>query len=123
MLLWLLAESLFDLLFSGGLELLLEKADTLDAEREERPFALIALSIVGLFVGLMSAVVLSHRVLPPGSFTGISLIGLPVFLGSAMEVFGQLRGPRPSHLATWQGGAALGFGLAAGRLAILWSVQ
>jgi hypothetical protein len=49
----------------------------------------------------------------------VSLLLVPAALAGIMEAWGHFRQGRTknvSHLATWYGGAALGLGVAAGRL-------
>ena len=102
-------------------EIVLAAKGALDQE-ETRPLpAVVFFLIVGGVIGAASAGVHPERVLQPGAFWGASLLVAPVILGAAMEWFGSARRSRRgvSHLATWYGGASAGFGLAAGRLAIL----
>jgi hypothetical protein len=91
--------------------------DTVNKERELKPAAVVWFVLLGLAAGVASAAAVSFRLLPPAPFPGLSIIALPVLLGAFMWSCGATRKGRSSHLATWYGGAALGLGLAAGRLA------
>lgn len=118
LLLWFLLE----VLFSGVLEFLFEVTKVFDSERDLRLPAVIWFLLIGLAGGLLTGVVAPDRVLDPGPFPGVSLVFVAILLGAGMQVWGALRSQqekRISHLATWYGGAALGLGLAAGRLIVL----
>ena len=70
-------------------------------------------------LGALTVIVAPERWFAPPAFPGMSLVVLPLTLGAVMEGWGRLRDrgqKNVSHLGTWYGGAALGFGLAAGRL-------
>lgn len=116
---WFIAELLIDFGFSALLELGFEKGSKYTPEQEELAFSLFVFLVVGVFFGLLTAVLVPWRILPPGPFKGVSLVVLPLFLGASLDVLGQLRKEKASHLATWYGGGVLGLGLAAGRLAVL----
>ena len=116
-LIWLLLDFLLELVGEMGLE----AGRALDKENTSRIPALAFFLIVGLILGALSTFVFPHRVMRAGPFPGMSLVLAPALLGVAMELVGTARGKRRdiSHLATWYGGAATGFALAAGRLGAL----
>jgi hypothetical protein len=109
----------FDLLFSASLEFLVELTKILDSDKVFREVATIWLCVVGAGVGGLSAWVAPLRILPSGPVLGVSIVTVPIVVGCAMQLWGlarQRREQKVSHLATWYGGAALGLGLALGRL-------
>jgi hypothetical protein len=91
--------------------------DTLNKDREPKPAAVVWFVLLGLAAGVASAAGVSFRLLPPAPLPGLSIIAVPVLLGASMWACGAIKKGHSSHLATWYGGAALGLGLAAGRLA------
>ena len=118
----LVLEILFEVLFSGGLEFLLELFDGFNRTRENRAVAILSFLGLGILGGLVTGFLAPHPVLSPWLFPGVSLLILPAFLALLMNAWGHLRSERSktvSHLATWYGGAAMGLGLAAGRLLVL----
>jgi hypothetical protein len=98
-------------------EFVCEITDTVDKDRELKPAAIVWFVLLGLGIGVASAAAISFRLLPDGPFPGVSVLAAPAALAVFMSWFGAARKGHSSHLATWYGGAALGFGLAAGRLA------
>jgi hypothetical protein len=81
-------------------------------------FALTMILVGGFAVGLMLSALFSERLIPP-LLPGASLVLSPLILGFLMRAFGRWRegtGHNPTALATFAGGAALGLGIAAGRL-------
>src|SRR4051812_30793481 len=98
-------------------EFVFEVTDTLNKDRELKPAATLWFVLLGLAFGVASAAAVSFRLLPPAPLPGISIIAVPVLLGAFMWSYGAVKKGHSSHLATWYGGAALGLGLAAGRLA------
>ena len=116
---WFLAWIVFDLVFSACLEVLFELTKTLDSGKLFREVAAVWLCLLGAGVGAVSGLLAPLRILPPGPFPGASLMAVPAVLGGFMQLWGRSRRSkerRISHLATWYGGAALGLGLALGRL-------
>jgi len=97
-------------------ELVFEFTDTLSHDRELKPAAVAWFLLLGLVGGVSTGGLLPDRMLPPGPFTGVSVVILPVVLGAGMAIVGAVRRPASSHLASWYGGTALGLGLAVGRL-------
>jgi hypothetical protein len=108
-----------EFLLSGGLDLFLDRRRD-DPERPSGPeYELTVAGLVSLAVGLFSALVVRHRVLPALPRPGLSLILTPLALAIAMHAWGRLRmrlGWKSSYLATWYGGALVGLGYAIGRL-------
>ena len=98
-------------------EFVCEVTDTVNKDRELKPAAVGWFGLLGFGSGVASAAAVSFRLLPPAPFPGLSIIATPVLLGAFMWWFGAVKKGHTSHLATWYGGAALGLGLAAGRLA------
>ena len=117
---WFLVELALDLLVTGSIASQLEKRDQFTVERDRRALALFAFLLLGFVVGVLSGVVISHRILPVWPLRGVSLVLLPLVLGGAMGSLKRIRPSYRSHLATWYGGATLGVELAAGRLLVLW---
>jgi len=102
-------------------EILLEITKLLDEEKHATPVAVVWFVIVGAILGAISGALVGWRISPQTAFLGVSLITTPVAIGALAHIGGQLRSRRHeiSHLATWYGGAAIGLGLAAGRLGAL----
>jgi hypothetical protein len=98
-------------------EFVFEVTDTVNKDRELKPAAVGWFVLLGLAAGVASAAAVSFRLLPPAPLPGLSIIAVPVLLGAFMWSCGAIKKGHSSHLATWYGGAALGLGLAAGRLA------
>jgi hypothetical protein len=118
----LLFELLFNVLVEIGFEWIFERFDFLDEGESGRTRAVVFFMVVGAAVGAATVLVRPERVLRAGPFGGVSLLVVPALLGGFMELWGALlgrRGRSTSHLATWYGGSAMGFGLAAGRLAMM----
>lgn len=118
----LFLEMLLEVLFSGGLELLLELIDGFNRTREHRAIAILSFIGLGILGGLLTGFLAPRPVLTPVLFPGVSVLILPALLALLMSAWGHVRSERGktvSHLATWYGGAALGLGLAAGRLLVL----
>jgi hypothetical protein len=115
--LWLL----FDVVFSGILEILFEATKSFDTDRQLRSAAILWFAMLGLGGGVLSGALVPDRLLDPGPIPGISLVVAPVAVGIMMQLWGMVRSraSEVSHLATWYGGATLGVGLAAGRLVVL----
>jgi hypothetical protein len=117
-LLWLV----LDVVLSTVLELLFEVTRSFDSDRELRGIAVVWFALLGFGGGLLTGVLLPSRLLDPGVFPGVSLLVAPAAVGAVMQVVGGLlsrRARHVSHLATWYGGAAVGLGLASGRLVVL----
>jgi hypothetical protein len=112
---------LLDFCIEGIGELFLEGGGVFDKKKTRRMPAVIFLVVAGFLLGSLSVWLFPNRILRAGPFFGTSLIITPFLLGAAMELLGTLRGKSRdiSHLATWYGGASMGFALAAGRLAVL----
>lgn len=106
------------LYFVGSIiaELLFEFTDALNYEEELKPAAIVWFVLLGLVGGAATGAIVPDRVLPPGPFAGVSVLILPIVLALGMAMVGGARGAARSHLASWYGGAALGLGLAVGRL-------
>lgn len=102
-------------------EFLLEVTRILNEDKQATPVAITAFVVGGALLGAVSGAILSSRVVPNGAPLGISLIVTPVVFAALAHIGGGLRSRRHqiSHLATWYGGAAMGLGLAAGRLGAL----
>ena len=121
-LVWLLLSIVFDMVGIVVLEMFLAITHALDEDRTAKGLAALWLALIGLIVGVVTVVMAPERLLARGPFPGVSLLAIPTILGASMTVWGQFRGHRGknvSHLGTWYGGAALGLGLAAGRLLAL----
>lgn len=117
-LLWLL----FDVIFSTILEVLFEITKTFDSDRDLRVVAVVWFAILGFGGGFLTGVVAPDRLLDPGPLPGVSLLAVPLILGTLMQIWAILssrRGSDTSHLASWYGGATLGLGLASGRWTVL----
>jgi hypothetical protein len=100
-------------------EFLMELTNVVNSERELKPAAVVWFVFLGIAGGLGTGAVAPDPVLAPGPFAGVSLLIAPSVLALCMTVIGWSRGTGRSHLASWYGGAALGFGLAVGRLIAL----
>jgi hypothetical protein len=96
-------------------EFLFEITDAINAEDDLKPAAIVWFILLGLVAGIATCGIAPDRVLVPGTVPGVSLLIVPCLLGVTMAIMGSGRATR-SHLATWYGGGALGFGLAVGRL-------
>jgi hypothetical protein len=116
---WIWIELILEIVASIVFEVVLAFTHALDKDKGDRGSAAFLLSVTGVFYG---ALVLSPIRLPLKFSPVVSLFALPVFVGLAMLCWGQVRtkrGKSLSHLGTWYGGAALGAGLAAGRVVVL----
>ena len=74
--------------------------------------------LIGAAAGLITALLLPERLLPPVAMPGISLVLSPIGTGALMGLFGRWtrqRGNTPSSLATFRGGALFAFACAATR--------
>ena len=102
-------------------EFVLEVTRSLNQDKRATPIAIIAFVVLGLLIGGLSASIISWRVVPSGESVGISLIVTPILFAGLAHLGGRRRARhhQVSHLATWYGGAAVGLGLAAGRLGAL----
>ena len=122
-------ELLLELLIQLVAELILGPTIELIGELLPRParstrpsvfiFGLFMLVLSGVSIALLISFFFEARLLP-ASLPGLSLALTPLALGTVMHFFGRWRaanGHRPTVLATFAGGAALGLGLASGRLA------
>ena len=89
----------------------------LDADEKAKPAAFVWFALMGAIGGVVSAFAIPERLLAPGPIQGMSVVVLPVTMGSMLGFTGWARGVERSHLVSWYGGAAIGFGLAVGRLA------
>jgi hypothetical protein len=98
-------------------ECLLEVTDAVNAEDDLKPAAIVWFALLGLVAGVATCGIAPDRVLVPQGFPGVSVLIVPCLVGGAMAIIGSGRPTARSHLATWYGGAALGLGLAVGRLA------
>jgi hypothetical protein len=90
-----------------------------DAPRSTPASQLIVGAVVGFGVGFLFGYAVPGPILPAPLLPGMSLLLVPAVLGGAMQMWGvsrKRRGFAASSLATWYGGAAVGFALAAGRL-------
>jgi hypothetical protein len=108
LLLELVLGTLFELAFEG-------LAKVVDSERG-LPLAIVLL--VGAFTGLVFSVFFPSPLLTP-IIPGSSLLLSPLILGVTMHLFGRWRALHdhlPTSLATFTGGAVLGFGIAGARL-------
>jgi hypothetical protein len=100
-------------------EFLMEITHVVNSDKELRPVAVVWFVFLGLVAGFVTGAIAPDRVLAPGPFSGVSLLLVPSVVALCMTLVGWSRGTKRSHLASWYGGAALGFGLAAGRLIAL----
>lgn len=107
---------IFFLIVSLVGEFLAEFTNVLNTDEELKPAAVVWFILLGLAGGFATAAVVPDRLLPPGPFEGISVLILPIFLGAGLAVVGLVRGAARTHFASWYGGAAVGLGLAVGRL-------
>jgi len=119
----ILVEILLELLGEVFVSILLEVAlgatHALDEDKGAKGLAAFVLAVTGTAFGALTVIAAPERWFAPAAFPGMSLVLLPLTLGAVMEVWGRLRDSRRktvSHLGTWYGGAALGLGLAVGRL-------
>ena len=90
-----------------------------DADRTRREPAVVWLTFLGFGLAFVFTLFTPERILAPGPIPGVSVVLLPAILAYAMQIWGWSRASRRqpmSHVATWYGGAALGTGLAFGRL-------
>jgi hypothetical protein len=118
----LLVELLFNVLVEVGFEWIFERFDFLEEGEGGRMRAVVLFLVLGAAIGAATVLVKPERILRAGPFGGASLLVVPALLGGFMELWGTLlgrRGRSTSHLATWYGGSGMGFGLAAGRLAMM----
>ena len=97
-------------------ELVLEFTGAVSRDAELRPVAVVWFVVLGLAGGFVTGGLIPDRMLPPWPFKGVSVLILPVALAGLMAIVGSARTTSGSHLASWYGGAAIGFGLAIGRL-------
>lgn len=119
---WWLLQILFeivgDVLFSGWGELI----DVLDGPSGQTVLETLAWFVAGAALGLLSGIVLPHRLLPPPRTAGLSLVASPLISGFAMRAWGSLRrerGHAVSSLATFHGGGAFALGAALGRFVLV----
>jgi hypothetical protein len=115
---WFIVDLVLEVIGEG----LLELTRVLNEEEAARPVAIAWFVVLGLALGGASTLLAGERVIQQGPFLGVSLVVVPALLGTLMESWGHLRSSREhriSHLATWYGGASMGFGLAAGRLSLM----
>jgi hypothetical protein len=78
--------------------------------------------VAGAALGLLSGILLPHRLLPSPRTEGISLVVSPLFSGFAMYAWGSFRrdrGHATSVLASFHGGAAFALGAAIGRFVLV----
>lgn len=97
-------------------EILAEITKLLNSDANLRPVAVVWFVVLGLVCGVLTVTAIPDRVLPPGPFEGISVVMLPVVLGAGLALVGWARRSTRTNFASWYGGAAIGIGLAAGRL-------
>jgi hypothetical protein len=108
-----------DVLLSGIIDLSFEPKRRDRSSTTGRAFEVWFAGGIAVGLGFISSQVIRERVLPPLPRPGLSLVLAPFAVGLAMHAWGRVRRGRrgrPSYLATWYGGAIIGFGLAAGRL-------
>jgi hypothetical protein len=108
-----------DLLLLLGLDSSFGMRGREDASRSTPASQLVVGAVVGFGVGFLFGYAIPGPILPAPLVPGMSLLLVPVLLSGAMQMWGvsrKRRGFAPSSLATWYGGAAVGFALAAGRL-------
>lgn len=115
----LLLELLLELGLGPLFELAFEElAKVMDSDRG----VLLALVVlVGVFTGLVFSVFFPSPLFPP-IIPGFSLLLSPLILGAAMHLFGRWRALQdhlPASLATFSGGALLGFTIAGTRLVVM----
>ena len=110
---------ILDVLLSGIIDLSFEPKRRNPEQPPGPAFELSIAAGVAVGLGFISSQVIRQRLLPPLPRPGLSLVLAPLALGLTMHAWGRVRpGLRrhTSYLATWYGGAIMGFGLAAGRL-------
>ena len=119
---WMLLQVLFeivgDALFSDWGELI----DVFDRPGAKAVMEACAWFVAGAGLGLLSGIVLPHRLLPPPRTAGFSLLVSPLISGIAMHAWGagrRGRGHAVSSLATFHGGAAFAMGAALGRFVLV----
>jgi hypothetical protein len=112
---WLLLEAILEVIIGPFAEL--KNRDAVTIEHDRRAVAFFVFFVVGLVSGIAVGAVLS---IPSRPFGGPWLLALPLLVSAAMEGLGRSCRPCRCHLTTWWGGAALGLGLAVGRLWYLW---
>lgn len=120
----LLGEFLFNLAFGAVLEFGWQTLHNSfrPARYADKWLASLGLLALGLIAGLLSALLVSSRLLPTVGFSGLSLVTAPVLAGAGLELFGRLiqrNGMEHTPLMTWWGGALFAFGMASGRLILL----
>ena len=97
-------------------EFLAEFTRIVDSDQDLKPVAVVWYVLLGLLFGFLTITAFPDRLLSPEPFRGVSMLILPIVLGAGLALVGFLRGATRSHFASWYGGAAMGVGLAAGRL-------
>lgn len=89
------------------------------SRRSEASYALFAAVVLGIVLGVISALVVPERMLRRPPRSGPSLLLAPA-LGALfmipLRAFVQWRAPKAERLPTWYAGAGLGLGAAVARL-------
>jgi len=126
LLIQLLGEVLFQLVVEIACECGFELTRAAIRPTNGRALSVVGASAGQLFIGaaagLVTVLVLPHRVLPPVAMPGISLILSPIGTGALMGLLGRWarqRGNTPSSLATFRGGALFAFACAATRFVLV----
>jgi len=99
--------------------ILLSLVHALELEKGKAALAALSLGMFGFVLGGLTALPAPELLLRPLPILGTSVVVVPLILGLALHGLGKIwraRGKAMSHVATWYGGAALGLGLALGRL-------
>jgi hypothetical protein len=116
----ILFEFLGELLLMFGIESVVAPFEP--AKDGNRFMAFAGLFILAVATSLVASLFIPTRLLPPTRFVGASLVISPLFVGSAMHLFGnwrQERGKPRTHLASFWGGAFYSFVFASTRLVFL----
>jgi hypothetical protein len=85
-------------------------------------WAVVAIALVGIAVGALTAWLVPHRVLPRPPVAGLSLVIGPIAVGGAMHLLGRAEskhGRARSRLATFWGGALFAFSFSLVRFLLL----
>ncbi len=98
-------------------------AHALRGSRKANPvFALVGWAIIGAICGVISALIVPHRIPPTSRLTGMSLIVAPPITGVLMRAVGDRRreaGKDTTILATFWGGSMFAFSVAVARFLLI----
>jgi hypothetical protein len=115
-----LIEILFEFFAGLGVEAI---GNAIALERDRDPMlAIIGQFFLGLILGVVSLLIIPHRVAPAGPVPGVSLVVAPLVSGAAMQGIGTLwvrfGWDRPA-IFTFRGGAIVGFAMGLMRFSYL----